>query len=173
MSETSNLWAVVFDDPLAARRAREEVRTLEDAHCLIADDVAIVTRLPDGSFEFDREPNPALAVTGGGGLFGFLAGLVVGQPLAGAAVGALLGGALAATTSAARCGIDEEFVREVEALMTPGASVLFVRDEWGDREAIRYHLRGLGGEVLKTNVDPEWVKEVQATLSTLPIRTPK
>lgn len=165
MSKTSNLWAVVFDDLPAARRAREEVRTLENAQCLIADDVAIVTRLPDGSFEVDREPNPALAVTGGGGLLGFLAGLVVGQPLAGAAVGALLGGTLAATATAARCGISEEFIREVEALMTPGTSVLFVRDEWGDREAARYHLRGLGGKILKTNVDPELVKEVQATLS--------
>jgi uncharacterized membrane protein len=36
--------------------------------------------------------------------------------------------------------------------------------EWGDREAVLYQLRGLGGKVLKTNVDPEWANEVQAAL---------
>jgi uncharacterized membrane protein len=169
MNKAGNLWAVVFDDPAAAERVREEVRALQDVHCLILDDVAIVTHLPDGSLRFDREPNPGLAVTGGLGLVGFLAGLVVAQPLAGAAVGTLVGGALAA--AGARVGISDEFVREVEALMTPGATVLFVMDEWGDREAVLYHLRGLGGKVLKTNVDPGWAKEVQAALATPPAAT--
>ncbi len=48
--------------------------------------------------------------------------------------------------------------------MTPGASVLFVMDEWGDREAALYQLSGLGGKVLQTNVDPQWAKKVQASL---------
>ena len=170
MSGASRLWAVVFDDPAAAERVRAELRLLEGAHSLLLDDVAIVTRLPDGSFKFDREPDPVLAVTGGCGLIGFLAGLVVAQPLAGAVVGTLVGGALAAVGT--RVGISAEFILEVRALITPGASALFVMDEWGDREAILYHLRGLGGKVLKTNVDPEWAKEVQGALATPPA-TPK
>ena len=170
MNGAGNLWAIVFDDPAAAERARAELRLLEEVHCLLLDDVAIVTRLPDGSFKLDREPNPVFAVTGSCGLIGFLAGLVVAQPIAGAAVGALVGGAIAAIGS--RVGISDEFVREVEALMTPGATVLFVMDEWGDREAVLYNLRGLGGKVLKTNVDPEWAKEVQGALATPPA-TPK
>ena len=95
-----------------------------------------------------------------------LVGLVAGQPLIGAAAGALLGGAVAAATT--RLGIDKKFVREVEALMTTGASVLFVMDEWGDREAVLYQLGGLGGKVLKTNVDPEWAQQVQAALAAAP-----
>src|SRR5262249_2911427 len=158
MNEAGNLWAVVFDDPGAAERARAVVRALQDFHCLTVDDVAIVTHLPDGSFKLDREPNPGLAVTGGLGLIGFLAVLVVAQPLAGAAAGTLVGGVLAA--AGARVGISDTFVHEVESLMTPGATVLFVMDEWGDREAVLCHLRGLGGQVLKTNVDPGWAEEV-------------
>jgi uncharacterized membrane protein len=88
--------------------------------------------------------------------------VVLGQPL----VGAIVGGALVA--AAARCGIDKEFVRAVEAGMTPGASVLFVMDEWCDREAVLYQLGGLGGKVLKTNVDPELAKQVQAALAAAP-----
>jgi uncharacterized membrane protein len=162
VNKSGNLWAVVYDEPAAAERARAVVRALQDFHCLMVDDVAIVTRRPDGSFELDREPNPGLAVTGGCGLFGFLAGLVVAQPLAGAALGALLGAALAA--AGAGVGIGDAFIREVEAMMAPGATVLFVMDEWSDREAVLYHLRNLGGKVLKTNVDPAWAEEIQATL---------
>ena len=164
MIESGNLWAVVFGNPAAAERVREELRVLQDAHCLLVDDLLTVTRLADGSFKLDWEPCPVLGVTADFGLLGFLVGLVLGQPLAGAAVGALAGGAIAA--AGARVGIGDEFVREVEALMTPGASALFVMDEWGDREAVLYHLRGLGGKVLKTNVDPGWAKEVQAALAT-------
>jgi uncharacterized membrane protein len=171
MNESGNLWAVVFDDAAAAKRAREELRTLQDAHRLSVDDIVIVTRQADGSFELDREPNPAVAVTGGLGLVGFLAGLVVAQPLAGAAVGALMGGALVA--AGAGVGISDEFVRAVEAMMAPGATVLLLMDEWGDREAVLYHLRGLGGKVLKTNVDPALAREVQAALGTHPSTTHK
>jgi uncharacterized membrane protein len=162
MARTSNLWAVVYDDAASAKMARTAVCGLQDAQCLILDDVLLVTRLPDGSFKVDRDLSPVVGAAGSCGLVGLLAGLVVGQPLVGGAAGALVGGALAA--AAARVGIDKEFVREVEALMTPGASVLFVMDEWSDREAVLYQLGGLGGKVLKTNVDPEWAKEVQATL---------
>jgi uncharacterized membrane protein len=169
----SKLWAVGFDDPATAEKARAAVCGLQDAQCLVLDDVVLVTCLTDGTFTLDRDPCPVLALAGGGGLVGFLAGLVVGQPLAGAAVGALMGGALTGLAAAARVAIGEEFIREVKTLMTPGASVLFVRDEWGDREAILYQLHGLGGKVLKTNVDPEWVKEVQTALSAPPPETPK
>ena len=40
--------------------------------------------------------------------------------------------------------------------------------EWGDRETILYQLGGIGGEVLKTNVDPEWAKEIRASLDAPP-----
>src|SRR5262245_66130774 len=132
MTQNGNLWAVVFDDPAAAERARAVVRALQDFNCLRVDDVAIVTQLPDGSFKFDRETCPVVAVTTGFGLLGFLVGLIVGQPLVGAALGALTGGSLA--VAAARLRISNEFVLEVEAVMIPGAVRLFGMDEWGARE---------------------------------------
>jgi uncharacterized membrane protein len=162
MAQASHLWAVVFEDPASAEQARATVCRLQDAHCLALEDVLLVTRLPDGSFKLDRDPCPVLGATGCGGLFGLLAGLVLGQPLIAAAAGALVGGALAVVGN--RVAIDEAFIHEVEALLTPGVSALFVRDEWGDREAILYQLRGSGGKVLKTNVDPQWAQQVQASL---------
>jgi uncharacterized membrane protein len=55
---------------------------------------------------------------------GFIAGLVVAAPLTGTAIGVLLGSA--GSSAAAAIGIDDHFVHEVEAMMKPGTSVLFV-----------------------------------------------
>jgi uncharacterized membrane protein len=60
---------------------------------------------------------------------GFLPGLVLAAPLAGAAVGALLGGFGSAIVRSV--GIGDDFVREVEGLMKPGTSALFA---WTTKE---------------------------------------
>jgi uncharacterized membrane protein len=96
---------------------------------------------------------------------GFITGLVLGTPLTGAAIGALLGGAGSAAGSARNLGIDADFIREVEALMKPGSSALFVLDDDGDQEVILHTIKGLGGTVLKTNVDVERAKLIQSTLA--------
>jgi uncharacterized membrane protein len=48
--------------------------------------------------------------------------------------------------------------------MKPGTSALFVLDDEGDMEVILYRLRGLGGTLLKTNVDLERARLIQSTL---------
>ena len=50
--------------------------------------------------------------------------------------------------------------------MKPGTSALFVLDDEGDMEMILHKIRGLGGTVLKTNVDVERAKLIQSTLAT-------
>jgi len=78
---------------------------------------------------------------------------VLGVPLAGAAVGAIVGGAGVAVS--ATVGIEDNFVRDVEA-----------SDEAGNLRAVRpgqrgrhggdpAWIRGLGGTIMKTNVDVE------------------
>ena len=57
------------------------------------------------------------------------------------------------------------FIREVQSLIKPGTSALFVLDNAGDMEMILDKIRGLGGSVLKTNVDPERARLIQATLA--------
>jgi uncharacterized membrane protein len=70
---------------------------------------------------------------------------------------------LARTTSHA--GIGDDFIREVEALMKPGTSALFVLDNDGDMDMILQTIRGLGGTVLKTNVDLERARLIQSALA--------
>ena len=164
---SGHLWAIGYDDMERADQVRDEITRLGwDQPYLLLSDVAVVVRHPDGSLTVDREPFPAVANILACSAVGFLAGLVVAAPLAGAAVGAVLGGA--GSAAAAGVGIGDDFVRDVEAVMKPGTSVLFVLDNEGDMDVILHKIRGLGGTVLKTNVDVERAKLIQATLAARP-----
>jgi uncharacterized membrane protein len=164
MSGRGHLWAVGYDDMARAEQIRGTIIGLGEQRCLVLLDTAVVVRYPDGSVTLDGEPFVAATNFSGRTFASFLAGLALGAPpLTGAAVGALVrrtGGA------AADVGIDDEFIEEVEALMKPGTSALFVLDQDGDMAAIMQGIQGLGGTVLKTNVDIERAKLIQSTLAT-------
>jgi uncharacterized membrane protein len=168
MTTTAHLWAVGYDDIERADQVRNEITELawgsgKAAKYLMLDDIAVVVRNADGTFTFDRKPFAGLAnilaMTG----VGFLAGLVLAAPITGATIGAAIGSA--GTAASTQAGIGEEFVREVEAMMKPGTSVLFVLDNVGEMDVILHKIKGLGGTVLKTNVDVERAKLIQSTLS--------
>jgi uncharacterized membrane protein len=168
MTTAAHLWAIGYDDVARADQVRDEIIELgwgagKAAKYLILEDIAVVARHPDGSFTFDRKPFPGLANILACAGAGFLAGLVLAAPLTGATVGALVGGA--GTAAATRAGINEAFVLDVVAMMKPGTSALFVLDDEGNLEVILHKIQGLGGTVLKTNVDLERAKLIQSTLA--------
>jgi uncharacterized membrane protein len=122
----------------------------------------VAVRYPDGSVTLDGEPFLAPTKIRGRSFASFLAGLALGAPpLTGAAAGALVRGTAASDTA----GICAEFVSEVEGLIKPGTSALFVLDQEGDMDAILQGIQGLGGTVLKTNVDLERAELIQSTLA--------
>src|SRR5215475_9490077 len=173
MANSSHLWAVGYDDMERANQVRDEIIKLGwNKQYLELDDVAVVVRQPDGSFTFDRKAFPAASNVLGCSVVGFVAGLVVGAPLIGAAIGATAGGAgsVAVLTSV---GIGDDFIREVKGLMKPGTSAIFVLDYEGDMDVILPAIRGLGGTVLKTNVDLERAQLIQSTLAAPATRTSK
>src|SRR2546428_7741049 len=91
MPQSEHLWAIEYDDMARAEQVREEIIRLGWAtHYLDLLDVAVVVRHPDGSFTCNRAPFPVVANLLGCTAVGFLAGLVLFAPLAGAAVRALL-----------------------------------------------------------------------------------
>jgi uncharacterized membrane protein len=151
MSPTAHLWAIGYDDMEGADQLREEIARL-GRECgkvgtyLMLLDIAVVVCHPDGSFTFDREPFPDLAHTLSFTALGLLAALPALAPLAGDCIG-------------------EDFIHEVKGLMKSGSSVLFVLDKAGDMEVILNSIRGLGGTVLKTNVDLEHAELIQSTLA--------
>jgi uncharacterized membrane protein len=166
MARSSHLWAVGYDDVKRAGEVREEIARLGRAqNYLLLDDVAVGVRHPDGSFTLERERLDAASNVLGLSAVGFLAGLVLGVPLVGAAIGAAVGGAGTVGVMAS-AGISGDFIKEIQALMKPGTSAIFVLDNEGDMDVILHGIRGLGGTVLKTNVDMERARLIQSTLAT-------
>jgi uncharacterized membrane protein len=165
MNTTKHLWAVGYDDMERATQVRDEIVRLGWVeNRLILDDVAVVVRHLDGSFTVNRERFPTASNIAGASAVGFLAGLVVGVPVVGAAIGALVGGAGTAL-SVTSTGIAKDFITQVQAMMKPGTSALFVLDHAGDMDVILHRIRGLGGTVWKTNVDVERARMIQSALA--------
>jgi uncharacterized membrane protein len=164
MTRCANLWAVGFDDADRAARFRDEIGWLGwDKHYLNLLNMALAVRYPDGSLTVNGERYPILTKVAGHPLASFLAGLALGAPpMTGAAVTAVLSEFGACEAAA---GISDDFVRELAGLIRPGKSVLFLLDDGGDLDAILPAIRGMGGTVLKTNVDLERAKRVQAALA--------
>ncbi len=146
MTKAEHLWAVGYDDMERANQVRDEIIRL------------------DGSFTLDRDRFPTASNILGCSAVGFIAGLVLGVPMVGATIGAMVGGAGTVMTVAST-GITGEFVTEGQGLMKPGTSAVFMLDAGGDMEVILRAIRGLGGTVLKTNVDVERARLIQATLA--------
>jgi uncharacterized membrane protein len=163
-----HLWAVGYDTMELANEVREKIVRLGWVeNRLILGDVAVAVRHLDGSFTLDRERFPTGANIMGASAVGFLAGLVLGVPIVGAAIGAMVGGAGTAM-SAMSAGIADDFVKDVQRLMKPGTSAIFVLDREGDMDVILHAIRGIGGTVLKTNVDVERARLIQSTLAATP-----
>jgi len=163
MSDAGHLWAIGYDTLDGAKHLRAEVARLAETHCLTLLDTAVVVRYPDGSVTLDGERFVCVPAFRGHSLLSFLAGLSMGAPpLSGAAAGAWMN---AAGGTAVQAGIEDNFVREVQSLMKPGTSALFVLDQASDMTSILNRIRGLGGAVLKTNVDLERARLIQSTLS--------
>jgi uncharacterized membrane protein len=157
MSNVS-LWAVGYDDVSSADRLCGQIIKLAEQHHLVLIDWTVAVCYDDGSFTVGGEP--LVRVSRHGRLATFFASLALGAPpLTSAAVGALTGG-----TDTETC-INDEFVEEVRNLMKPRSSALFVLDTGKDLKAILDAIRGLGGTVLKTNVDLDRAKLVQAALA--------
>jgi uncharacterized membrane protein len=158
MPNVGHLWAVGFDDVSGADRVCGQIIKLAERHCLVLADWTVGVRYSDGSFTVGGEP--LLQASWHGRLATFLASLALGAPpLTSAAVGAITSGA---QTDAC---ISDDFVGEVKELMKPGTSVLFVLDTAADLSAILEGIRGLGGTVLKTNVDLDRARLIQSTLA--------
>jgi uncharacterized membrane protein len=166
----TNLWATNFADPSLANQARDRLFAMEAEGLLSLKDLILVRRLPNGSFELDQEVS-----TRGGGLekgaaLGFIVAVLLGAPagsaiIVGLGLGPLVGAALGGIVDfLTEMKIDPAFVRQVEEGMKPGASVLFLLDRAGKLDRLLPRLHGLGGEILRTNVDVERVRQIQDAL---------
>ncbi|MEV0675548.1 DUF1269 domain-containing protein [Actinosynnema sp. NPDC050436] len=103
----------------------------------------------------------------GGAFWGLLFGLLFLVPLLGAAVGAGLG-ALAGSLS--KAGIDDDFIRQVREVVTPGTSALFVLSRDAVVERVAEEFRATGAELITTNLSAEQEELLREAFADTPDR---
>jgi uncharacterized membrane protein len=88
--------------------------------------------------------------------------LIFLNPLLGAAVGAAAGTVSGALTDV---GVDDKFMQELAATMTPGSSVLFVPVRKATVDKVLEEMKGTGGKILKTSLSHEDAAKLEAAIS--------
>ena len=179
----SNLIVVGFKkDLFRASQVLNELSELNDDWVIDLRDAVAVYRDYSGKLRVDQNfqmtPGEGAAW---GTLWGSLIGLMLAIPFtagasaavaAGAvAAGALGGGALGAAGGALDAdwwkesyGIDEDFVKEVGAMVQPGDSAIFALLRGSDPTYVAERFRGYGGTVLRSTLTKEQADKVQAVL---------
>ncbi|HYH72802.1 MAG TPA: DUF1269 domain-containing protein [Nocardioides sp.] len=124
-----------YDTPFGAEAAAVRLKRLEERKVLTVHDAITIAWMPQA-----REPvighlkHSTAASAGKGSVLGALVGMLVLAPVAGAALGA---GVASVSARLRKSGIDEEFVRELGAQLTPGSSALLVLSSDGDLDEVR------------------------------------
>jgi uncharacterized membrane protein len=165
MTRRGHLWAIGFEDMGRALVVRNRlVKLAREEHDLILLDVALAVRYRDGLLTLNGEPFLASNEIHRGTISYLLAGLALGAPPMTASAVKVALDSVGVTPS--DVGISDTFVCEVACLVKPGTSALFVLDEVGNLDPVLHGIEGLGGTVLKTNVDLERARLIQSALST-------
>lgn len=158
----SYLVVITFDNETEAGKVREAVSQLQQRGLLSLDDSAVVVKDANGKIQVHNEIDRGVKVGAvGGGLIGLMLGFVF-FPLGGLIVGTV-GGAIAGKM--ADLGVDQKFVKDVEAAMTPGSSAIFLVIRQADPNAALAALKPYKGTVYHTSLDTEAEESLRQVLS--------
>jgi uncharacterized membrane protein len=148
---TLTVWK--FNDATGARQALQLLERQQKAELIEIVDAAIVT-WPEGRKKPKTEQLHNMTSAGalGGSFWGLLFGLLFFIPLLGMAMGAALG---ALSGSMADVGIDDSFIKDVRAEVTPGSSALFVMTGKVVADRVLDEFRHTGAKLVSTNLSAE------------------
>jgi uncharacterized membrane protein len=148
---TLTVWK--FDSPGGAANALTTLEQMQKQELIHVEDGAYVT-WPEGRKKPKTEQMHSLTGGGalGGGFWGLLFGLLFFVPLLGFAVGAAMG---ALAGSMADIGIDDDFIRQVRAEVTPGTSALFVMTSGAVVDKVVDEFKHSGATLLSSNLSTE------------------
>ncbi len=151
----ATLTALKFDTAEGAQQLENLLLQLQQQGLIQVNDGAVVS-WPVGAKKPKTKQLTSMAGAGalGGAFWGFLFGLLFFVPLLGLAIGAGMG-ALAGTF--ADVGIDDKFINQVKAEVTPGTSALFLltSNVVTDRVVAAIQEQGLKPELISSNLSSE------------------
>jgi uncharacterized membrane protein len=162
---SAHLWAIGYDDKNRAIQLRNVIVSLAGPeHSLRLLEIAVLVRSPDGSLIFNGKPFAADNHLVRGGILGLLAGFALAVPLlTDEAVARLFDSPLSQIQESV--GINDQFKEEIASMLRPGTCAVLVLDVAENLNAILSRLRGMGGTILKSNVDLQRAHMIQSTLA--------
>ena len=166
----SDLVVLDFDGIHTADEVLNKLRSLQKEYLIDLEDACVVEREKDGKVHIKQAVNlTAVGATQGGmsgALWGALVGFLFLNPLAGMAIGGLVGaGAGALSGSLADYGINDDFVRRLGETIPPGSSALFVLVKSVTFDKILPEIEPYKPKVLKTSLSNEAEAKLKAELA--------
>ena len=166
----STLIVFDFDGIHTADEVLNRVRSLQKEHLVDLEDACVVERDGAGKIHIKQAVNlTAVGATSGGAwgvLWGGLVGLLFLNPLAGMAVGGLVGaGTGALSGSLANYGISNDFVKKLGETIPVNSSALFVLVKSVTEDKVLAEIEPYKPRVLKTSLSNEDEARLKAALS--------
>lgn len=158
----SDLVVVAYDDQYKAEEMRLKLLKMQSEYLIELEDAVVAVKRPDGKIKLHQPVNlPAVGALQGG-FWGTLIGCIFFMPLFGMAAGAATGAISGALSD---IGINDDFMKEVAAKLTPGTSALFVLLKKVTADKVLEEIKGTGGHVIKTSLSHEKEQKLQEALS--------
>ena len=158
----STLVVIGYNEIHKAEEVRLTLVKLQRDYLIDLEDAVAVTKDAKGKIKLHQTVNLTAAGAASGGFWGMLIGLLFLNPLLGIAVGASAGAVSGALVD---LGINDQFMKDLAATLTPNSSALFVLVRKSTPDKVLEEVKGTGGTILKTSLSHEDETKLQAALS--------
>ena len=158
----STLVVIGYNEIHKAEEVRLTLVKLQRDYSIDLEDAVAVTKDAKGKIKLHQTVNLTAAGAASGGFWGMLIGLMFLNPLLGLAVGASAGAVSGALVD---LGINDQFMKDLAATLTPNSSALFVLVRKSTPDKVLEEVKGTGGTILKTSLSHEDETKLQAALS--------
>ena len=156
----SNLIVIGFNNEADAFEMRAALARMQAQYLIEMEDAVVVTRDAKGKAQLHQSMNLTAAGALSGAFWGTLIGMLFLNPLLGAAVGA---GSGALSGKLADIGINDQFMKDLGATLTPGTSALFVLVRKSTPDKVLEGLKAFAGKgrVLQTSLTKDKEEELR------------
>ena len=158
----STLVVIGYNEIHKAEEVRLTLVKLQRDYLIDLEDAVAVTKDAKGKIKLHQTVNLTAAGATSGGFWGMLIGLMFLNPLLGLAVGASAGAVSGALVD---LGINDQFMKDLAATLTPNSSALFVLVRKSTPDKVLEEVKGTGGTILKTSLSHEDETRLQAALN--------
>ncbi|SFJ97229.1 DUF1269 domain-containing protein [Methylocapsa palsarum] len=158
----NDLLVIAFPSEQKAEEVRSKLLEMQKEYVIALGDAVVAVKHEDGSIKLNQLINTTAIGAASGAFWGTLIGLIFLMPVVGAAVGAA-SGAIGGKLS--DFGIDDNFIKEVSAAISPGSAALFLLVKKMTTDKVLEDLKGVGGTVLRTSFDKTKEEAIRAALA--------